>query len=242
MDVQLYYYLAFSLVAIFFNLLSISRKGQPYPKSFPLIGSSLEFIRNRHRIILWISENFDKLSTSTYLLEGPLGLNVIFTTNPSNVKHILKTRFNIYRKESTLTSALSDLFRKGLFLVDGAEWNSQRQFIRHDFNLKMFPAYIFVTEKELSRRLSPFLSTVAKGKTTIVELQDMFRRLTFDLACQLGFGFDPEYLLPSLPATPFADAYETAVKICIRRVNTLPLIWKATKKLFNTGLYACFHI
>ncbi|XP_070017926.1 cytochrome P450 94C1-like [Nicotiana sylvestris] len=103
------------------------------------------------------------------------------------------------------------------------------------FQSKNVPClYICNRERALASSFT-FSKYSSQGKNYHCRTSGQFRRLTFDLACQLGFGFDPEYLLPSLPATPFADAYETAVKICIRRVNTLPLIWKATKKLFNTG-------
>ncbi|PHT35057.1 hypothetical protein CQW23_26857 [Capsicum baccatum] len=218
-DTESCYYLAFStLVGLFFLSLFFvqSRKKQVYPKSYPLIGSSLEFIRNRKRIIQWTSEIFDKLSSSTYTLELSLGRNVIFTNDPSNVKHILKMRVNNYQKERIFIEALSDLFRKGLFLSDGSEWKSQRQFFLHDLDPQEFHAYTFVVEEELSGRLVPFLSYAEKTASTI-DLQDTFCRFTFDFVCRIGFGFDPEYLLLSLPPTPLADAFKAAVKLSILR-------------------------
>ncbi|KAF3653371.1 hypothetical protein FXO38_15668 [Capsicum annuum] len=235
MAIESCYYLAFStLVGLFFLSLFFvsSTKNQVYPKLYPLIGFSLEFIRNRKWIIQWTSEIFDKLLSSTYTLELPLGRNVIFTKDPSNVKHILKTRFNNYHKERIFIEALSDLLRKGLFLSDGSEWKSQRQSFRHDFDPKVFHAFTFVVEEELSSHLIPFLSNAEKTASTI-DLQDTFRRFTFYFVCRIGFGFDPKYLLPSLPPTPFADAFKTTVKLSILRYSTLPLIWKA-KKFFNT--------
>ncbi|PHT35062.1 hypothetical protein CQW23_26862 [Capsicum baccatum] len=62
-----------------------------------------------------------------------------------------------------------------------------------------------------------------------VDLQDTLRRFTFDFVCQIGFGFNPKYLLPSLPPTPFADTYRTAAKLSILRYTTLPLIWSLRK-------------
>ncbi|PHU15531.1 hypothetical protein BC332_16736 [Capsicum chinense] len=178
------------------------------------------------------SEIFGKLSSSTYTLEFPLGRHVVCTKDPSNVKHILKTCFNNYHKERKVIEAFSDLFGKALFLSDGAEWKSQRQFLQHDFDPKEFHAYTSVVEEELSSRLVPFLCNAEKNASTI-DLQDILRRFTFDSVCQIGFGFDLKYLLPSLPPTPFADTYKIATKLSILRYTTLPLIWKA-KKFFNT--------
>ncbi|KAM3202051.1 hypothetical protein T459_09090 [Capsicum annuum] len=234
MHIELCCFLAFStLVGLFFLSLFFvpSKKNQVYPKSYPLIGCSLEFIRNRARIIQWTSEIFDKLSSSTYTLELPLGRHVVCTKDPSNVKHILKTRFNNYHKERKVIEAFSDLFGKALFLSDGSEWKSQRQSFQHDFDPKEFHAYTSVVEEELSGRLVPFLSNAEKTAST-VDLQDTLCRFTFDSVCQIGFGFDPKYLLSSLPPTPFADTYRSAAKLSILRYTTLPLIWKA-KKFFN---------
>ncbi|KAM3374595.1 hypothetical protein P3S68_013309 [Capsicum galapagoense] len=180
----------------------------------------------------WTSEIFGKLSSSTYTLEFPLGRHVVCTKDPSNVKHILKTCFNNYHKERKVIEAFSDLFGKALFLSDGAEWKSQRQFLQHDFDPKEFHAYTSVVEEELWSRLVPFLCNTEKNASTI-DLQDILRRFTFDSVCQIGFGFDPKYLLPSLPPTPFADTYKIPMKLSILRYTTLPLIWKA-KKFFNT--------
>ncbi|XP_059310858.1 cytochrome P450 94A1-like [Lycium ferocissimum] len=228
-------YLVFSLVGLFFLALFFipSRKNQLYPKSHPLIGSLLEFIRNRDRLIQWTCEIFDKSSSSTYTLEAPLGRNIIITKDPSNVKHILKTRFDNYLKESTLKAALSDFFREGLFLVDGSEWKSKKQTLRHAFDPNAFHAYISVAEEELPGRLLPFLSNIAAQENATIDLQNTFKRLTFDLIFRIGFGFDPKYLLPSLPSTPLAYTFKTALILSIFRYITLPLIWKA-KRFFNT--------
>ncbi|XP_047259155.1 cytochrome P450 94A2-like [Capsicum annuum] len=142
--------------------------------------------------------------------------SIIVSRMKNGFPHILKTRFNNYHKERIFIEALSDLFRKGLFLSDGSEWKSQRQFFHHNFDPKEFHAYTFVVEEELSGHLVPFLSNAEKTASTI-DLQDTFRRFTFDFVCGIGFGFDPEYLLPSLPPIPFADAFKTAVKLSILR-------------------------
>ncbi|OIT36508.1 cytochrome p450 94b3 [Nicotiana attenuata] len=85
----------------------------------------------------------------------------------------------------------------------------------------------------MSNRLLPFLKSAAAMNKSTLDLQETFRRLTYDLVCQIGFSYDLQYLLPSLPPTPFADAYETALKISMGRYTTLPFIWKVKKK-FNT--------
>jgi cytochrome P450 len=91
-----------------------------------------------------------------------------------------------------------------------------------------------VVDTEISDRLIPFLSSTA-ATGTIIDFQDILQRFSFDNICQIAFGFDPAYLLPSLPQTKFAKAFEESVQISIDRFNeVIPAIWKI-KKLLNIG-------
>ena len=93
-----------------------------------------------------------------------------------------------------------------------------------------------VVEAELSDRLIPILSSaVSGGKQNILDFQDILQRFTFDNICKIAFGFDPEYLLPSLPQTKFTAAFEDGTRISSERFNAaFPMFWKI-KKLLNIG-------
>ncbi|PHT46362.1 hypothetical protein CQW23_15520 [Capsicum baccatum] len=56
------------------------------------------------------------------------------------------------------------------------------------------------------------------------------------MVCQVAFGYDPHYLLPSLiqNSTPLADAYRTAIKMSMGRCISPSIFWKV-KKFFNIG-------
>ncbi|XP_070035789.1 cytochrome P450 94A2-like [Nicotiana tomentosiformis] len=128
----------------------------------------------------------------------------------------------------------SDLLGDGLLLVDGEKWKTQRHFLSHIFHADTFRYRVkSSTIKELSGRLIPLFSRADIDKATL-DLQDIFHRLTFDILCQVGFSHDPEYLLPSLPEKPLIDAFETAIKISMRRFTCPSILWKA-KKLLNIG-------
>ncbi|PHU15497.1 hypothetical protein BC332_16702 [Capsicum chinense] len=160
-----------------------------------------------------------KSPSSTITLTGLFSQSCILTSNPSNVKHILKTRFNVYQKDSILRRGLIDLLGCGIFLVDGAEWKSQRQLMSHEFRTEMFLQLVeSITMKELSTRLLPLFSS-AHANAFALDLQEIFGWFTFDMVCQVAFAYDPHYLLPSLKqnSTPLADAYRTAIKMSMGR-------------------------
>lgn len=69
---------------------------------------------------------------------------------------------------------------------------------------------------------------------TVVDLQDLFLRFSFDNICKLGFGVDPNCLNPSLPAVPFAKAFDVATELSVLRFGMLPpLRW--LRERFNFG-------
>ncbi|KAK9117018.1 hypothetical protein Sjap_015965 [Stephania japonica] len=205
-------------------------------KRYPLVASSIDIYRNRHRRNQWISELLLQSPTATFVLHRPLGLRQAFTANPANVRHILKSQFHLYPKGLYLHTALSDFLGSGIFNADGPHWKSLRQISSHEFNTKSLRTFVeSVVQTELSRRLLPILSSAAASSNSTIDLQDLLKRFAFDNICKIAFGYDPDYLHPSLPNTEFAVSFDDAVRISSERFNcVLPLIWK-TKRLLNIG-------
>ncbi|KAI7992832.1 Cytochrome P450 94A2 [Camellia lanceoleosa] len=193
-----------SIFATFFS----SNKSPKIPKSYPLVGSFPAFYANRHQLIQWTSDLVTSTPTSTVVLNRSLGRRQVFTANPSNVQHILKSHFHIYQKGDMARTLIWDLLGDGIFNVDGENWKFQRQVASHEFNTKS---------------LRKFIET------------DILQRFGFDNICKIAFGHDPTYLLPSLPQEKFALAFENAARISGERFGEFhPLIWKI-KRVLNIG-------
>lgn len=206
------------------------------PKAYPIIGSIFSIATNNHRRIHWISDILHASPSSTFLLHRAFGSRQLFTANPAVVQHILKTNFIVYHKGPTLSRALGDFLGQGIFNSDGAGWKSQRQISSHEFNTRALKKFVeTVVDSELSDRLLPILGAAADSNATIQNFQDILQRFTFDNICKIAFGFDPEYLLPSLPETTFVAAFDDATRISSGRFNAaIPLFWKI-KSLLNLG-------
>ncbi|KAE9618400.1 hypothetical protein Lal_00047150 [Lupinus albus] len=207
-----------------------------FPKVYPIIGSAFSIAANDHRRNQWISHILQNSPTATFVLHRPFGSRQIFTANPANVQHILKTHFHIYYKGPTLNSAVGDFLGNGIFNADGDKWKFQRQHSSHEFNTRSLRKFVeIVVDGELSNRLIPILSHASKTQTTFHDFQDILQRFTFDNICRIAFGYDPEYLSPSLPETEFAKAFNDGTGISSQRLNAaVPLFWKI-KKLLNIG-------
>ncbi|KDP21345.1 hypothetical protein JCGZ_21816 [Jatropha curcas] len=230
--------LIFSALFIFFTTKHSKSKqsiSTHLPKSYPLIGSSFAIKANFDRRVQWTSDILQTLPSATFVLHRPMGGRQIFTGNPANVQHILKTHFHLYRKGPVTRYTLFDFLGNGIFNADGNTWKFQRQVASHEFSTKSLRKFVeTVVDTELSERLIPILSVAAANKT-VVDLQDILQRFAFDNICKIAFGYDPAYLLPSLPPMDFAQAFEESIRIISDRFNcAFPIIWKI-KKFFGVG-------
>ncbi|KAK8598677.1 hypothetical protein V6N13_094640 [Hibiscus sabdariffa] len=189
------------------------------------------------------TKDFDNLCDwFTHLLKkSPTGtihihvLGNIITANPANVEHMLKTRFENYPKGKPFSALLGDLLGAGIFNVDGDSWKFQRKMASLELGGVSVRAHAFdIVKSEIQSRLLPLLSSVS-GKEQALDLQDVFRRFSFDNICKFSFGLDPGCLELSLPVSEFAEAFDLASKFSAQRgLASSSLIWKV-KRLLNLG-------
>ncbi|KAK8654225.1 hypothetical protein V6N13_128197 [Hibiscus sabdariffa] len=233
--------LALSLfIFIFITKSTKSRKTAPsppsiFPKSYPLIGSSLAVKSHREDRVQWTTQLLQNSPSATVTLDMLFGRRHIFTANPANVQHMLKTHFSNYQKGPSSFTVLFDFLGNGIFNVDGDSWKFQRQVSSHEFNTKSLRKFIqTVVDTELNGRLIPMFSDTATDKT-VLDLQEILQRFAFDNVCKIAFGFDPACLSPSLPSAEFAEAFEDATRISSRRFRAFfSMSWKI-KRFFDVG-------
>ncbi|XP_019444465.1 PREDICTED: cytochrome P450 94A1-like [Lupinus angustifolius] len=205
------------------------------PKAYPLIGSYLAFKANTNRRIQWLSDAVIASPNATFTFYRLPGQTSVVTANPATVQHILKTHFSNYQKGANFVTTLSDFLGAGIFNANGQNWKFQRQVASHEFNTRSLRKFVEqVVDAELNHRLIPILNE-SQSQSKTIDFQDILQRFTFDNICKIAFGFDPEYLTPSLKASNFAKAFEEANIISTKRFREpLPIVWKIKRKL-NIG-------
>ncbi|XP_030545971.2 cytochrome P450 94A1-like [Rhodamnia argentea] len=207
------------------------------PRVYPIFGSYFAIFANMKRRIDWTADLVGNSLSATYVLHLPLGGRRVFTGNPANVQHVLKTHFGKYEKGGVFKTVLRDVLGDGIFNTDGESWKFQRQVASHEFNTRSLRKFIEnVVDAELNERLLPLLAFAAKSRE-VIDMQDILQRFAFDNICKIAFGYDAEYLSPSLPLprAKFAEAFEDAVRISSERFQELfSAIWRV-KRFFNLG-------
>lgn len=191
----------------------------------------------------WTSKFFNFCDWYTHLLRtsptGTIHVHVLkntITSNPENVEHILKTNFQNYPKGKPFSTILGDLLGRGIFNVDGESWKFQRKMASMELGSVAIRSYAMeLVNEEIQTRLIPLMAATAASANNVLDLQDILRRFSFDNICKFSFGLDPCCLLPSLPVSELAEAFDLASTLSAQRAMAASsFVWKA-KRFFNLG-------
>lgn len=226
-------FFSFTLVFSIFSLLIFISRMKPW--------CNCEVCKS-YLTMSWTNKYANLCDWYTHLLRssktGTIHVHVLgntITSNPENVEYILKTNFHNYPKGKPFSAILGDLLGRGIFNADGHSWRFQRKIASLELGSVAIRTHAMelVTE-EIQTRLIPLLTEKGSAALT-VDLQDILRRFSFDNICKFSFGLDPGCLLPSLPASELAEAFDLASKLSAERAMAAsPLIWK-TKRFLNVG-------
>ncbi|OUZ99317.1 Cytochrome P450 [Macleaya cordata] len=198
---------------------------------WPIVGTLPSLIQNAHRIHDWtvdISNSFG----GTIVRKGPVfgSFEILFTCDPCNAKYILSNNFSNFHKGLGFEETF-DILGEGLLGVDSHFWLAQRRIARMTFNSKKVRNIIANTgQKVVQDALLPLLAHVAK-QSSVVDLEDVFLRYTFDTSVSIIFGRNPNYLSTSFPSNKFAKAMDDATEAVFYRHIVPSSWWKLSRRL-----------
>ncbi|KAK6457433.1 cytochrome P450 alkane hydroxylase [Scheffersomyces xylosifermentans] len=143
-------------------------------------GELVDFIKRRYGLL-----RRPDVPTFTFKI---VGINLIATKDPENIKAILATQFNEFalgKRQAFFNPLLGD----GIFTLDGEGWKHSRAMLRPQFareqvaHVQSIEPHIQVLARHIRN---------AKGKP--IELQQLFFKLTVDSATEFLFGQSVESL------------------------------------------------
>ncbi|XP_073103168.1 cytochrome P450 704C1-like isoform X2 [Elaeis guineensis] len=189
--------------------------------------------------LIYFNTLFDFLTSiarrhQTFRLIGP-SHSEIFTADPANIEHILKSNFSKYSKGQYNYKIMKDLFGDGIFAVDGKKWRHQRKLASYEFSTKVLRDSSSVVFQQNAAKLVRKISD-AVNTATMIDVQDLLMRLTLDSIFKVGFGVELDTLSGSNEfGVHFSKAFDDSNSIVFRRYADL--FWEI-KKLLNIGLEA----
>ncbi|XP_059309800.1 alkane hydroxylase MAH1-like [Lycium ferocissimum] len=218
----IFFFLVFWVLADYNNVL---------PRNYPIFGMLPILLLHIHNIHEKTTEVLSRTG-GTFLLKGPwfTNMDILATVDPANVHYIMSANFTNFPKGPEFKK-IFDILGDGIFNADLDLWKDQRKLAREMIIHKRFHKCLIKTSwDKVENGLIPVLEFVAK-EGRIVDLQDVFKRFTFDTTCKLVMGFDPGYLSLELPDIPFSKVMDDINYVCFIRHVFPESVWKLQKWL-----------
>ncbi|KAI4109595.1 MAG: hypothetical protein LQ339_001708 [Xanthoria mediterranea] len=158
-----------------------------YPFGIDMIRDNLKSLKE-HTALEQFQAEFRHLGCATFWAKQ-LHLHILFTMDPENIKSILATDFKSYSVGEERNKALKPFLGDGIFTTDGAQWQHSRDMLRPCF------ARSQIGDRDLfEQHFQHLLREIPRDGST-VNLQDLFFRLTLDIATEFLFGTSTYTLL-----------------------------------------------
>ncbi|KAK4411312.1 cytochrome [Sesamum angolense] len=156
----------------------------------------------------------------------------IYTTEPRNIEHILKTNFSNYSKGQYNQDILTDLFGQGIFIVDGEKWRQQRKLASFEFSMRVLRDFSCSVFRKNAAKLVGTIYEFSKNNQ-VFDIQALLMRCTLDSIFKVGFGVELNCLEGSnAEGNEFIKAFDDSNELVYWRYAD-PL-WKL-KRYLNIG-------
>ncbi|KAJ6826238.1 cytochrome P450 704C1-like isoform X1 [Iris pallida] len=156
----------------------------------------------------------------------------IFTANPANIEHILKTNFNKYSKGQYNYDVMRDLFGEGIFAVDGDKWRHQRKLASYEFSTKVLRDFSSDVFRGNGAKLAKMISEAASS-SAVFDMQDLLMKSTLNSMFKVGFGVELDTISDSDElGSRFSKAFDDSN--CITFWRYADIFW-GLKRYLNIG-------
>ncbi|KAH7863564.1 hypothetical protein Vadar_019224 [Vaccinium darrowii] len=211
------------------KLLSTKLQGKNKKKYHPVGGTVFNQLLNFNRLHHYMTDLASKYKT--YRLISPFR-NEIYTSDPANVEHMLKTNFDNYGKGWHNYSILGDLLGDGIFAVDGKKWRQQRKVSSYEFSTRVLRDFSSIVFQKNVAKLAKIISEAATSNQ-IMDIQDLFMKSTLDSIFKVAFGVELDSICGSSEeGTKFTHALDDSSAVTLWRY--VDVSWKI-KKFLNIG-------
>ncbi|CAH8361027.1 unnamed protein product [Eruca vesicaria subsp. sativa] len=194
--------------------------------NWPLVGMLPGLLMVLHRIYDFTVE-FLENTNLTFQFKGPwlTGMDMLVTVDPANIHYMSSSNFSNFNKGPDFKEVF-DVFKDVVFNVDAELWKNHRKAAEEILKHQGFATLsVSATRCKLKNGLVPVFDHFAKEEM-VLNLQDVFRRFTFDVTMVLITGSDPTSLSIDMPENEFDKALTAAVEGTMYRHVKPRFFWK----------------
>ena len=217
------------LVAIFLCFLSLCHwrwNKAVFITNWPIVGmlpGLLLHASHVHEFVTRVLKHYE----GTVEFKGPwfTGMDFMITSDPMNIHHICSKNFSNYPKGPKFREIFEPL-GDGIFTSDNDSWRNQRKLLHSLIRQSKFQLYF---EEAIKGKVERSLISVLDHVSSLgieVDLQDVFQRLTFDTACLIVVGYDPNCLSIKFPEVEFLKGFDEVEECLLYRHLVPQRCWK----------------
>ncbi|GAB2224482.1 hypothetical protein Drorol1_Dr00005243 [Drosera rotundifolia] len=195
------------------------------PTNWPFVGMLLPILWNRNQLQDYLTEMLEA-SNGHIMFHGPWfsNMNIVGTTDPADVHYVMVKNFPNFVKGPEF-NRIFDVLGDGIFNVDAELWKFQRQMAHSFTGQDRFRRFVIKTlHRKIEGGLVPILDDAVE-RGIVVDLQDLFTRLTLDSICLFIMGRDPGCLSVELKDVPFSKAMNDILEAIFLRHAVPERVW-----------------
>ncbi|TMW67075.1 hypothetical protein Poli38472_012191 [Pythium oligandrum] len=98
------------------------REIRQLPGTLPLLGDTLTFGNNIHRLYDWFTSLAEQYKGEPFMIRLIGSPPLVYFTTVEAYEEILKTKFDNFPKGPQIVENMGDLFGRGIFVSDHASW------------------------------------------------------------------------------------------------------------------------
>jgi cytochrome P450 len=131
-----------------------------------------------------LSQYADRLGDTFRIYLGGVK-EVIVTTNPAVIQHVMKTNSDNYHKSEIQVKRMGHFLGKGLLTTHGEPWKTQRRLIQKGFDRKQLEVLSAIMQDSLAESMLEFDRQVQLGP---VDIYPHLMKMTFAMVSKSLFG------------------------------------------------------
>ncbi|GLE00377.1 hypothetical protein PINS_up009134 [Pythium insidiosum] len=197
--------------------------------TLPLIGNTIELLRNAHRMHDWTYECCKDLHGEPALVQAIGRPDLLVLTTVEAFEECFKNKFDNFPKGEFFCGNLQDVLGHGIFAVDHAQWVHQRKTASNLFTARSIRDSMTETVRRHVLTLHAIMTRAAQANQT-VDLFKLMNRFTIETFSEIGFGIRMN-CLDAEEEHPFQTAFDSAQRALVLRFVRPQWFWKLQRAL-----------
>ncbi|KAK3220095.1 hypothetical protein Dsin_014065 [Dipteronia sinensis] len=201
--------------------------------NLPVVGLLPEVFFNFHGLQDKVTKLLEE-KKCTFFLKGAFlaQSDILITSDPANVHHIMSSNFSNYAKGSNYRKRFDIFGDDSIFNADFQVWQHNRKIARGFLSHHQFHQLLnTIVPDAIENGLIPVLDHLVSGQNLVVDLQDLFKRFTFDFASLIVLGSNPKSLSVGFPENIFTKALDDACEATCARHLVPDSFWRLQRWL-----------